>query len=109
VEVICTEEGIQVAEESKFDEEWGVNLTNVPTGMPIAKLLDRSEEVSEKKEMSKYHGEGMRKSTRVLVNETSALRSDAMILTHLSNPFLDSLRSSLAAQQANAADHRKRS
>ncbi|GMH73728.1 hypothetical protein TrRE_jg1735, partial [Triparma retinervis] len=46
VEVICTAEGIQVAEESKYDEEWGVNLTNVPTGMPIAKLLDRSEELN---------------------------------------------------------------
>jgi len=46
VEVICTEEETQVSEESRFDEEWGVNLTNVPMGMPIAKLLDRSEELN---------------------------------------------------------------
>lgn len=31
--------------ETIFDEEWAVELSNVPKGMPIAKLLDRAEEL----------------------------------------------------------------
>ncbi|GMH76082.1 hypothetical protein TL16_g06966 [Triparma laevis f. inornata] len=47
---VCVEEVWREDEEEKvtetiFDEEWAVELSNVPKGMPIAKLLDRAEEL----------------------------------------------------------------
>ncbi|GMI13149.1 hypothetical protein TrVE_jg115 [Triparma verrucosa] len=45
VEEVWREDEKEKVKEAVFDEEWGVELSNIPKGMPIAKLLDRAEEL----------------------------------------------------------------